>query len=243
MNKRSYFFKSWRETFQFIGLAIAVILLAAIATGQTALATSVYDIPVVSSNSQPSNSQPWVIDQGEVLSRVTQSTLNQQLGALADKTGIKTRFITIRWLDYGDTVDSFAEKLFQEWFPTEAEQSHQALMVLDTKTNTLAMHTGADVEAIMPESIANSIATETALFPIRNGSYNQGLLDASRRLAAVLSGEADPGPPVIAVVDIESTFKSAEETDAKSATIIVVILLILATVIPMVTYYWYQSGS
>ena len=38
-------------------------------------------------------------------------------------------------------------------------------------------------------------------------------------------------------------FKKAEETDQGNATVIVVVLLVLATVIPMVTYFWYQGFS
>ncbi|NJN24066.1 MAG: YgcG family protein [Acaryochloridaceae cyanobacterium RL_2_7] len=215
---------------------MAFILLAIIGWGQTASATGVYEIPMITSGSEP-----WVIDQGEVLSRATQGSLNKQLGELAKSTGTETRFVTIRWLDYDVTIDDFANKLFQQWFPSEGEQNHQAVMVLDTKTNTIALVTAKDIKDQLPDDVANSIAQETALFQIRKGSYNQGLLDASNRLAAVVSGEEDPGPPVVEVEELESTFKSAEETDRKSATIIVVVLLILATVIPMVTYYWYVT--
>jgi len=90
--------------------------------------------------------------------------------------------------------------------------------------------------------VAKSIAGETMLVPIREGSYNQGLLDAASRFSLVLSGEPDPGPPEIKVVEVESTFTKAEETDDKSASIIVVVLLIAATIIPMATYFWYQRG-
>ncbi|MFN9317428.1 MAG: YgcG family protein, partial [Microcystis sp.] len=41
--------------------------------------------------------------------------------------------------------------------------------------------------------------------------------------------------------NIESTFTTAEETDDKNATIWVIVLLVLATVIPMVTYFWYAG--
>jgi uncharacterized protein len=78
---------------------------------------------------------------------------------------------------------------------------------------------------------------------LRQGDkYNEGFLAASDRLAAVISGKPDPGPPqVVDRVQVEGTFKKAEETDAGNATLIVVVLLVLATVIPMVTYFWYQG--
>jgi len=69
-------------------------------------------------------------------------------------------------------------------------------------------------------------------------------MSASDRLVAVLSGEADPGPPEeVTSFEIESTFASAEETEENrgNATIIVVGFLIAATVIPMATYYIYQA--
>jgi uncharacterized protein len=236
MNKLNHSWQKWLQSVKSGCIAIAFVLLTWVAWGQAATATGVYEIPMVAPGSAP-----WVIDQGEVLSRATQGTLNKQLETLASSTDAEIRFVTIRWLDYGVTIDDFAQELFKQWFPTEAEQSHQAVLVLDTKTNTTAMVTAADLAEVLPNDIATSVAKETALFQIRKGSYNQGLLDAGNRLEAVVSGEPDPGAPVIEVQEVESTFKSAEETDGKTAAIIVVVLLILATVIPMVTYYWYVT--
>jgi uncharacterized protein len=113
-------------------------------------------------------------------------------------------------------------------------------VLLDTQTKTTGIRTGEKVKATMTDDVANSIANETMLMPIREGSYNQGFLDAANRLSLVLSGEPDPGPPEVVVTEVESTFTKSEETDDKSATILVVVLLIAATVIPMATYYWYQ---
>ena len=58
-------------------------------------------------------------------------------------------------------------------------------------------------------------------------------------MVAVLSGLEDPGPPAVKELNIEGTFTTAEDTDDRSAAIWTIVLLILATVIPMVTYFWY----
>ena len=50
-------------------------------------------------------------------------------------------------------------------------------------------------------------------------------------------------PEVVDNIQVEGTFKKAEETDQGNATVVVVVLLVLATVIPMVTYFWYQGFS
>ncbi|MBW4549662.1 MAG: TPM domain-containing protein [Aphanocapsa sp. GSE-SYN-MK-11-07L] len=219
-------------------MAIAAILWLATIGVQPAFATGVYDIPPLDPN-QPT----WVLDQADVISPLNQGKLDKTLSNLAQQTGNQVRIVTVRRLDYGETPDSFTSDLFTQWFPSSVEQANQVLIVLDTVTNGTAIRTGEKAQTQLPPDVATSVAQETMRVPLREGNYNQSLVDAANRLSAVLSGEADPGPPEIKVAVAESTFKSAEETDDRSATIIVIGLLIAATVIPMVTYFMYQSGS
>jgi uncharacterized protein len=151
------------------------------------------------------------------------------------------RFVTIRRLDYGETPASFAKALFEKWFPTKEAQANQILLAIDTLSNGTAIVTGDRVKSQMSDAIANSVANETVVAPLRQGEkYNQAFLDARDRLVAVLSGQSDPGAPQLAEnIAVERTFKSAEETDSNNATIWVVGLLLAATIIPMVTYYLY----
>lgn len=203
-----------------------------------AAATGVYSMPSLSAG-EPT----WVIDQAGVMSRLTRSQVSEDLADLAKTTGNEVRFVTIHRLDYGETIDSFAQKLFQKWFPTPEAQANQALLVLDNVTNSTAIQTGGALKAILPDETANSVAQETVMVPLRNGNkYNQAFLEAEGRLTAILSGQPDPGPPVVEnTIQTEGTFARAEETDDRSATIIVVVLLAAATIIPMATYYIYQA--
>ncbi|MDP5338420.1 MAG: TPM domain-containing protein, partial [Nodularia sp. (in: cyanobacteria)] len=199
-----------------------------------ALATGVYQIP----NLTGSGSN-WVLDQSDIISRVNEGKINSTFEDLAKKTGNEVRFVTIRRLDYGETPASFTQELFEKWFPTPAAQANQTLVVLDTVTNGTAIVTGESVKPLLTDSIAESVVSETLGVPIRDGNkYNQAFVDASDRLVAVLSGEPDPGPPiVIDTVQVEGTFTKAEDTDQGNATAWVVGLLIAATVIPMATYF------
>ncbi len=222
---------------------IGLLLLFAMVSGLVALpanAIGVYQMPNIRAG-EPT----WVIDKAEVLSRLNEGRLSNTLDNLAKKTGKEVRMVTIHRLDYGETIESFTKALFEKWFPTAEARAKQTLLVIDTLTNTTAIQTGEAVKSMMPDDIAESVATETVAVPLRNGNkYNQGLLDASDRLVAVLSGEPDPGPPVMEEnVQVAGTFKSAEETDTKNSTIWVVAILIIATVVPMATYFFYQSFS
>jgi uncharacterized protein len=200
-----------------------------------AIATGVYDLPYLSAGADT-----WVIDNADTLSIANEGNLTSSLKNLAKKTGQEVRMVTIRRLDFDQTINTFIDQLFSKWFPTPEEQANQTVVVMDTLTNNTAIRTGAEVKAIMSDEIATSVVEDTIGVSLREGSkYNQALLDARTRLVTVLSGEADPGPPEVKQVNVAGTFTSAEDTDDRSATIWVVVLLVLATVIPMATYFFY----
>jgi uncharacterized protein len=200
-----------------------------------ALATGVYDLPALSAGSPP-----WVIDTADVLSRSNESQLNNKFRQTLEKTGKEIRIVVIRRLDFGETINSFADALFEQWYPTPEAQSNQVLLALDTLTNHVALLRGDAVKPIVTDAIANSIVTETVAYALRDGSkYNQAALEAGDRLATVLSGQPDLGPPQAQTINIESTYASAEETQESNATLWIVVFLVLATLIPMVTYFWY----
>jgi uncharacterized protein len=206
----------------------------------SALATGAYQIPNLAADNST-----WIVDEAETISRLNEGKISSTLSDLAKQTGYETRIVTIRRLDYGETPESFAKALFEKWFPTTEAQANQTLLVIDTVTNGTAIITGYKVKSLLTDSIAESVASETVMAPLRDGNkYNQAFLDASDRLVAVLSGQTDPGPPkIVEKVQVEGTFKKAEETDKGNATAWVVGLLIAATVIPMATYYLYQVNQ
>jgi uncharacterized protein len=226
-------------------LILISIVTIAISIGTFVLpvqATAVYEVPAVSAG-VPS----WVIDKADILSLSTKGTVKGTLEQLAKQTGKEVRFVTIHRLDYGDTIQTFTDKLFKKWFPTDAEQANQALIVLDNVTNTIGIQTGAEVKSTLTDPIATSITDETMQAPLRNGNkYNQAFSDGADRLAVVLSGKPDPGPPVvISTPEVGRTYLKAEETEANRTNFLVIVigLLIVATVIPMATWWWYQNQS
>lgn len=203
----------------------------------SAEATGVYSMPNLTAGDPT-----WIIDQAGVLSRLTRSEISKELEDLAAATGKEVRFVTIHRLDYGENIQEFTDKLFKKWFPNPEEQANQVLMVLDNVTNSTAIQVGEGMQSLLSSAVADSVAQETVMVPLRNGNkYNQAFADASERLVAVISGELDPGPPIVDVdIQTEGTFAKAEETDDRSASIIVIALLVAATVIPMATYFLYQ---
>jgi uncharacterized protein len=236
MKQRLTRFDKARKFFQIAILPILSIILATTISALPANAIGVYDLPQLSAGSST-----WVIDKADAISRTNESDLTDTLKALAEKTNNELRVVAIRRLEYGDTIDGFTDKLFETWFPTKEEQSNQTLLVMDTLGNKTAIRSSEALRSLLTPDIARSVIDESIGLRLKEGDkYNQAFLEASDRLVAVLSGEPDPGSVAIAAkVDTESTFTKAEDTDKGSATIWVIGFLIVATVVPMVTYFWY----
>ena len=200
-----------------------------------AIATGLFDLPDFDAD------KTWVVDTADAISGANESKLSNTFKDLAAETGQEVRMVAIRRLDYGETVDSLAEEIFKDWYQGDEAKANQTLIVLDTLTNNVAIRTGDSAEGLVNRDIATSIIDDTIGYNIRNGNkYNQAFLDTGDRLVAVLSGQGDPGPPIMEdEIQTEGTFTTAEDTDDSSATIWVIGFLIVATVIPMATYYWY----
>jgi uncharacterized protein len=229
----------WKQSIYRLILPLVVLFLVSSVFVTPASATGVYQMPSVTLGGT------WVVDEGEVISRVNEGKISSEFENLAKQTGKEVRFVTVRHLDYGENAESFTKELFETWFPSKEEQANKAILMLDTVTNNSAIITGDEVKTLMSDDIAQSVAFETLFLPLRNGNkYNQAFLDACDRIVAVLSGEPDPGPPDMSKnVQVEGTFTKAEETDQGNATAWVVGLLIAATIIPMATYYIYQINQ
>jgi uncharacterized protein len=224
--------KSW-----FIKLLLAIFAIATLSLNciAPALATGVYDLP------SPNTEDVWVVDTANEISLDTQNKLSSQFQDLAAKTGQEIRMVAIRRLDYGETINSLADEIFTTWYTEPSARENQTLLVMDTLTNTTAIRTGAKAANLVNPEMIQSIIQDTVGYNLRTGNkYNQALLESSDRLVAVLSGEADPGPAEVEEeIQVEGTFTKAEDTDAGFAWTWVIVLLLLATVIPMVTYFWY----
>ena len=216
-------------------LGFMAIALLGISFVSPALATGVFDLP----NFDPDN--VWVVDLAKEISLDTQNKLKNQFKELAEKNGQEIRMVAIRRLDYGETVNTLADELFTSWYPNEEDRANQTLLVMDTLTNNTAIRMGEEAASLVEPEIKTSIIKDTVGYNLRTGNkYNQALLDASDRLVAVLSGEVDPGPPIIEDnIQVEGTFTKAEDTKTGVSWTWVIVILIVATVVPMVTYYLY----
>ncbi|XVF42004.1 hypothetical protein PTKIN_Ptkin01aG0325400 [Pterospermum kingtungense] len=189
----------------------------------------------------PQNS--YVVDDANVLSKVTKSDLKQLLSDLESRKNLHVNFITVRKLTSKADAFEYADQVLEKWYPTLEEGSNKGIVVLVTSQKEGAVTGGpAFVEAV-GENILDATVSENLPVLATEEKYNEAIYSSAKRLVAAIDGLPDPGGPKFQDNKRESNFKSREETEEKRGqfTLVVGGLLVVAFVVPMAQYYAYVS--
>jgi len=207
-----------------------VLLVGTLAWPGLALATGAVDLPAQLPGSH-------VIDDADLLSRAAIGELDRRLQEF-EPDHIDARLVTLRRLDYGLSLEALGEQLLQRWQGQTQDQS-QLLLLIESQNNSAAVVASADLQEELPASLLSSTAISTMGLPLREGArYRQASLDALDRLAVVLEGGEDPGPPqLVERMPVETTIPTQEETQSSNALMWVVVLLVVGTLVPMITWW------
>jgi len=211
-------------------LLSAALLFAGLALPAAAWATGAADFPA-----QPPASH--VIDEADLLSRAAGTELDRRLREFGGDH-IDARLVTLRRLDYGLSLDALGEQLVERWSADELDRS-LLLLLIESQNNSAAVVASPDLEGQLPSELLSSTAISTMGLPLREGArYRQASVDALDRLAVVLNGGEDPGPPQLAErMPIETNIPTREETQSSNAFLWVVVLLVVGTLVPMITWW------
>jgi len=179
-----------------------------------------------------------VLDQADVLSRAGRSDLSKSLDGLAD-FGVQASWISIQRLDYGLSLGQLGDELLQRWQSSDVKSKPQLLFLIDAQTSGTAIVASDTLSNRLDPALLRSTSRTTMAQPLREGGrYRQASLDAVARLGAVLSGEPDPGEPVIASpTTVTSSIPSRAETQSSQAFSWIAGLLVVGTVVPMLTWW------
>jgi len=211
-------------------LLSAALLLAALALPAAAWATGAADFP-------PQPPASHVLDQADLLSRAADTELDRRLQDFGGDH-VDARLLTLRRLDYGLSLDALGEQLVERWSAGEPDRS-LLLLLIESQNNSAAVVASSDLEGQLPSELLSSTAISTMGLPLREGArYRQASVDALDRLAVVLNGGEDPGPPqLVERMPIETNIPTREETQSSNAFLWVVVLLVVGTLVPMITWW------
>jgi len=211
-----------------LSLICAVMVVASLWVATPAWATGAAEFPAQTPTAH-------VLDSADLLSRAASTELERRLETFDDGQ-VQARLVTLRRLDYGLSLESLGQTLLQRW---GADGAPELLLLIESQNNSAAVVASAELNDRLPPSLLSSTAISTMGLPLREGArYRQASLDAIDRLAVVLRGEADPGPPQLQErLPIETNIPTREETASSNALMWVVVLLVVGTLVPMITWW------
>ncbi|KAK8476241.1 hypothetical protein V6N13_090829 [Hibiscus sabdariffa] len=187
--------------------------------------------------------ESYVVDDANVLSRVTKSDLKRLLSDLESRKNFHVNFVTVRKLTSKADAFEYADQVLEKWYPTLEEGSNKGIVVLVTSQKEGAVTGGpAFIEAV-GEKILDATVTENLPVLATEEKYNEAIYSSAKRLVAAIDGLPDTGGPLFKDNKRESNFKSREETEEKRGQFSLVVggLLVIAFIVPMAQYYAYVS--
>lgn len=180
-----------------------------------------------------------VLDSADVLSRAGKNEIEARLNQL-ESSKVDARVITLRKLDYGLSLTGFGEELVERWSNTDNSSERPLILFLEeTQNKQAAVVVSAKLSDQLPEALLRSTARTTMSQPMRDGErFRQASLDGIERIAVVLNGGEDPGPPVqVERTTLPTNIPTVEETSESNAFTWVIVLLVVGTIVPMATWW------
>ena len=180
-----------------------------------------------------------VLDSADVLSRAGKNEIETRLNQL-ESSKVDARVITVRKLDYGLSLTGFGEELVERWTNNGNTIERPLILFLEeTQNKQAAVVVSAELSDQLPDALLRSTARTTMSQPMRDGErFRQASMDGIERIAVVLNGGEDPGPPIqIERTALPTNVPTVEETSESNAFTWVIVLLVVGTIVPMATWW------
>lgn len=144
----------------------------------------------------PARPQGWVSDFAGILSQQTTSQINAICAEVKSTTGAEIAVVTVNSLE-GMEIEEYAVRLFSQWGIGERDKDNGVLLLIAPNERKARIEVGYGLEPIITDGRAGEILRGVVLPYFRQGDYNQGVLEGSRALAALITGrEFAPLRPV-----------------------------------------------
>ena len=170
-----------------------------------------------------------VLDSADVLSRAGKNEIEARLNQL-ESSKVDARVITLRKLDYGLSLTGFGEELVERWSNNDNSSERPLILFLEeTQNKQAAIVVSAELSDQLPDALLRSTARTTMSQPMRDGErFRQASMDGIERIAVVLNGGEDPGPPVqIERTTLPTNIPTVEETSESNAFTWVIVLSLI----------------
>jgi uncharacterized protein len=135
----------------------------------------------------PESPQGWVSDFAGILSEDTTVQISSLIDDVKRSTGAEIAVVTVSSLE-GMTVEGYAVELFEQWGIGTKEEDNGVLFLIAPNERKTRIEVGYGLEPVITDGRAGEIIRETILPFFRGGDYDQGILQGTRQIAALITG-------------------------------------------------------
>jgi uncharacterized protein len=187
----------------FISMLFAIISI--VSTAQNA------DIPYLTGR---------VNDNAQILSDSTRKSLTDLLKEHENRTTNQIVILTLHSLQ-GESIEDYANKVFNEWKIGQKGKDNGILIVVVPDERQMRIEVGYGLEGTMTDLSAGRIIQDIMAPRFREGDYNNGIIDGTGAVIAILEGQELPVSAAMsdkAVSSGESGFSDFENPDISITT-------------------------
>lgn len=142
----------------------------------------------------PSYDNIWVNDEAEVLDEAAEDRLTTALQQLAEETGVQATVLTLqtRWGYSGESLESFATGLFNEWGIGDATRNDGILIMVSTTDREMRIELGSGYPRGY-DDVAKEIIDDVFVPAFGRADFEGGIEDGTRAVADRIAREHAAG--------------------------------------------------
>lgn len=163
-----------------------------------------------------------VNDFARVLTAEESQTIGAKLTALDQQTGVEVAVVTVSTVGTDETIESYAEKLFQEWGIGDAEKDTGLLLLIAVDDRQMRIETGYGIEGAVTDIQSGNIIRNVLTPAFREGKYGEGISAATDALTAIITNS-----PEAAQYSDTSSSQDSSGWDFDFASIFFVVIIVI----------------
>ena len=128
-----------------------------------------------------------VVDQANILSSQTVSTLEALLEEHENRTSNQVAVLTIASLD-GEAIEDFSLRVAREWGLGQADKDNGVLLTVAVEDRKMRIEVGYGLEGPLPDVIASRIIRNEITPQFRNGDFDGGVINGIEAILGSIDG-------------------------------------------------------
>jgi len=141
--------------------------------------------------SSPGKPTGYVNDFAGMFSTEARSKLENRLTEFAKTTGNEISIVTIEKLN-NESIETYAEKLFQEWGIGDEKLDSGLLLLISKSDREMRIEVGYGLESIITDIESSRIIREVLMPAFKNDAYDEGVAQAVERIINDISTGSVP---------------------------------------------------